>query len=306
MLVLPTSLVAIASSTAVSDPGEAWKIAMACATTDFAASTDSLATNIPSTTTLETFTTMLQPIPSSSSSLILSFLGIGAQQEVLGNNIHTLEDAWAVLSATFSRVSDILASAKASDFESIVDNPLVFLSTIAFVTASDMVPFVPCQPLAISLGARYGPWAFPVCVVGQTLAGILAFQSSRKVADTEQVQKVLESLGDEGKVRFQKFKTENLLGKNRGDNGNRDGTGSEEPRETLDDDEERTVFLALVGLRLAPFFPFSAGNYLLGGATDVGLRPFVLATILGCLLSNAVSVLVGMGGAELYMNAATN
>ena len=57
--------------------------------------------------------------------------------------------------------------------------------------------------------------------------------------------------------------------------------------------------LALIGLRLAPFFPFSAGNYLLGGTTSVPLRSFLAATLLGCLLSNFVSVSLGAaaGGA---------
>ena len=62
------------------------------------------------------------------------------------------------------------------------------------------------------------------------------------------------------------------------------------------------ILLALVGLRLAPFFPFSAGNYLLGGTTSVPLRLFVIAPLFGCLLSNFVSVSVGAGGAMLFAN----
>ena len=136
-------------------------------------------------------------------------------------------------------------------------------------------------------------------MVGQTLAGVLAFQSSRKVSDAKEVQKVLASLGETGKVSFQKFKTESLLGDGESESESESASGKSIS------EKERAVFFALVGLRLAPFFPFSAGNYLLGGATDVGLRPFVLATILGCTLSNAVSILVGMGGAELFMNTAS-
>lgn len=94
-------------------------------------------------------------------------------------------------------------------------------------------------------------------------------------ADSQQVHVVLESLGDEAKDKYNEFRA---LGKTQ--------------------DEEK-VLLALIGLRLAPFFPFSAGNYLLGGGTGVALKPFVLATILGCLLSNVLSVSVGIGGSEL-------
>ena len=193
-------------------------------------------------------------------------------------------------------------------------NPLIILSTIAFVTASDMIPFVPCQPLAISLGAKYGLWAFPVCVTGQTLAGILAFQSSRRISDSERIQEAFEALGNDGNQRFREFR-ESVLGGDKNDSNNNNNNDRDDGDSTtllLDDNDninskpgadvdERTVFFALVGLRLAPFFPFSAGNYLLGGATSVGIRPFVLATVLGCMVSNAASVLVGMGGAELFL-----
>jgi hypothetical protein len=312
MLVLPTSLVAIASSLAISDPSTAGTIAMISTAADFAASTDILANNILSATAVTTTTTTTASASDyfqsmlSSTSQVLSLLDSGTPQEILGSSINNPDnDVWGFLSATFSRVSETFASAKNSDFEfePIFDNPFAVLSTMALVTASDMVPFVPCQPLAISLGAKYGAYAFPVCVVGQTLAGVLAFQSSRKVSDAEQVQTVLESLGENGKLRFQKFRTESLLG---GSKDNVDGDIDIDSDIDGGATDERTVFFAMVGLRLAPFFPFSAGNYLLGGATDVGLRPFVLATILGCMLSNAVSVLVGMGGAELLMNTANN
>lgn len=192
-------------------------------------------------------------------------------------------------------------------------NPWVILSTVAFVTASDMIPFVPCQPLAISLGAKYGLWAFPICVVGQTLAGVLAFSGSRKVSDSQQLQDTLDSLGENGAQKFLEFR-ETLLKKKTVKNDvprttdmTRDKSILETYKEEGDEEvmDEKAVFLALVGLRLAPFFPFSAGNYLLGGGTTVGLRPFVFATILGCLLSNAASVLAGMGGAELFLSNAT-
>lgn len=155
----------------------------------------------------------------------------------------------------------------------------VLVSSLLVVTASDMVPFVPCQPLAISLGATLGIWAYPICVTGQTMAGILAFLSSRKAADSDQVQQVLNRLdSEEAKDKFQELRQ---LGTTEG---------------------EDKVLLALIGLRLAPFFPFSAGNYLLGGGTGVGLRPFIIATIFGCLLSNLLSVSVGIGGSGLLQS----
>lgn len=124
-----------------------------------------------------------------------------------------------------------------------------------------------------------GVWAFPICVTGQALAGILAFSFARRAADSQHLAEVLNSLGDEARTEFQNFRK----------------LGSTE--------SEEKVLLALIGLRLAPFFPFSAGNYLLGGGTSVGLKPFVVATLVGCLLSNFLSVSVGIGGSELLQQS---
>ena len=132
--------------------------------------------------------------------------------------------------------------------------------------------------------------------MGQTLAGVLAFHSSRTVAKVAQVQQMLASLGDAGRLRFQKFQLQSRLGEG-GDDAT-GGGGAAEP--------ERTVLCALVGLRLAPFFPFLAGYYLLGGATEVGFWPFVVATLLGCTVSNAISILLGMGGADLLRTTASH
>lgn len=160
--------------------------------------------------------------------------------------------------------------------------PLSALSTVALVTASDMIPFVPCQPLAVALGSQLGIWAFPICVVGQTLAGTIAFTTARRVTDdissttNERANEILNSLGDDARGKFETFR--------------RLGT----------DAKEGTVLLALIGLRLAPFFPFSAGNYLLGSATGVALRPFLIATVFGCFLSNFLSVAIGITGGEVF------
>eukprot|EP00586_Coscinodiscus_wailesii_P014165 CAMPEP_0172506004 /NCGR_PEP_ID=MMETSP1066-20121228/191090_1 /TAXON_ID=671091 /ORGANISM="Coscinodiscus wailesii, Strain CCMP2513" /LENGTH=188 /DNA_ID=CAMNT_0013282845 /DNA_START=108 /DNA_END=676 /DNA_ORIENTATION=+ len=146
------------------------------------------------------------------------------------------------------------------------------VTSFAIVTASDMVPFVPCQPIAIALSAKLGLAAYPILVVGQTVAGVLAFQASRKTANSKIVADALNSLDVETAKKFEEFRR---LG----------GT-----------EDESKVLAALIGLRLAPFFPFSAGNYLLGGATSVNIRPFLIATLFGCALSNVLNVSVGVGG----------
>lgn len=163
------------------------------------------------------------------------------------------------------------------------NNPLYsILGSYLLVTASDMVPFVPCQPLAIALGAKLGfPLAFPITSAGQTTAGVLAFTLARRAVDKEKIRDYAAKLEPEALAKFEEFQRLSAGG-------------------TKQDD--RNVLLALIGLRLAPFFPFSAGNYLLGSATAVPLSLFTLATLFGCLLSNFISTSIGAGGAAAVLH----
>jgi uncharacterized membrane protein YdjX (TVP38/TMEM64 family) len=162
------------------------------------------------------------------------------------------------------------------------DHPLAaIVGSYMLVSISDMVPFVPCQPLAIALGAKLGfALAFPITLAGQTTAGILAFSAARRAASSDFVTDASIKLDEETMAKFEEFQRM---------------TGTEE-------NDNRTILLALVGLRLAPFFPFSAGNYLLGGATTVPLPLFAIATLFGCILSNLVSTSVGAGGAVMLQH----
>lgn len=157
---------------------------------------------------------------------------------------------------------------------------ITMLGSYCIVTASDMVPFVPCQPLAIALGAKLGfSVAFPITLIGQTTAGVLAFSGARKAANSAIAQNVATSnLSEEALDKL------------------------DELRHMTDAEEQgdRKILLALIGLRLAPFFPFSAGNYLLGSTTSVPLRLFIIATLLGCIASNLLSVSIGAGGAMIF------
>jgi uncharacterized membrane protein YdjX (TVP38/TMEM64 family) len=156
------------------------------------------------------------------------------------------------------------------------------LSTIVasyvLVTCGDMIPFVPCQPLAVALGAKLGWLAFPITSFGQLTAGILSFTSARQLSKSV--------LADEEAITSSKLSPEAIQ-------------KLEDFRKltTQEEQGDMKILYALIGLRLAPFFPFSAGNYLLGASTDVPLRLFFLATLFGCLLSNFISVSAGAGGA---------
>eukprot|EP00980_Cylindrotheca_fusiformis_P021258 scaffold8177_cov106-Cylindrotheca_fusiformis.AAC.10 len=161
-----------------------------------------------------------------------------------------------------------------------------FAATIlsyGIVTAADMVPFLPCQPLAIALGAQLGfRLAFPITTLGQTTAGILAFSAARKAANSDLANDMATTkLSPKALEKLQEFRSMTDAG----------------------EQGDVRILLALIGLRLAPFFPFSAGNYLLGGTTSVPLRLFIVATLLGCIASNLLSVSIGAGGAMVFFSS---
>lgn len=167
----------------------------------------------------------------------------------------------------------------------ITQHPLItILASYFLVTAADTVPFLPCQPLAIALGAKLGWVAFPITVIGQTTAGVLAFTAARQavsnsvISEEDAMSKT--KLSPEAMQKLQEFRKMTVA--------------------TEEGQSDTKMLLTLIGLRLAPFFPFSAGNYLLGGATLVPLRLFFVATLFGCVLSNFVSVSVGAAGATIF------
>ena len=169
------------------------------------------------------------------------------------------------------------------------------LTSYCLVTACDMIPFVPCQPLAIALGAKLGfSIAFPITALGQCTAGILAFTSARQLSNN-----MTNNTSDKvsGKKKTTIYSTDKL---------SPEALQKLQEFRSLTSTEEQgniKILLALIGLRLAPFFPFSAGNYLLGGTTSVPLSLFSVATLFGCLLSNFLSVSLGSAGGALLLSS---
>ena len=164
-------------------------------------------------------------------------------------------------------------------------SPWTALVAYLLVTLSDCIPFVPCQPIAAALGASLGfERALPIAVLGQTTAGVLAFAAARGAAEAGAVGEAMRGLSPQAAEKFDELRK---IG----------GVASSERADGKGVGGDGRVLMALVGLRLAPFWPFSAGNYLLGGATGVSFRSFLLATLLGSVLSNSISVGIGAGGA---------
>lgn len=198
-----------------------------------------------------------------------------------GLDSNLLAEAADMLPNVYDGVLSKLISPDTGDNHSLV----TIVGSYLLVTASDMVPFVPCQPLAIALGAKLGfSLAFPITTAGQTSAGVLAFLAARRAAGSDLVQTASNQLNPQAMAEFEKFQR----------------------LTSREEQDDQTILLGLIGLRLLPIFPFSAGNYLLGGTTAVPLSLFVIATLFGCVLSNLLSTGVGAGGAEVIFHHLSN
>ncbi len=218
---------------------------------------------------------MLLPISLQSSLELPSaqYAAIETAGPILAKGLVTQEDIVNPIFSLPPLLNDVLANMDVSQ------NPAATIfASYCLVTAADMIPFVPCQPLAVALGAKLGfALAFPITAIGQTTAGILAFSAARKAANTDFAKETVQ-LNPEAMQKLEDL---------------RKLTSAEEQGDSK-------ILLALIGLRLAPFFPFSAGNYLLGGTTVVPLRLFIVATLMGCIASNFLSVTIGAGGAMIF------
>lgn len=153
------------------------------------------------------------------------------------------------------------------------NNPFLF---VPLVTLSDMIPFVPCQPIAVALGSTIGWIALPICAAGQLLAALFSFIIARKSTESTAAQNAFDTLPPNAKKILERIK-------------------NTEPNDVGEPDNSLQTFATLIALRFSPF-PFSAGNYVIGSLTNVGLRSFGFATAIGCIMSNFASVGVGVQG----------
>lgn len=137
------------------------------------------------------------------------------------------------------------------------------LGVVAFIGLYVVITVVmgPAAGLTLIAGLVYGAWGFPLVVGAATLAATTAFLIGRYVA-RDRVAKMTEN---NDKLR--------ALNKAVSQEG-----------------------WKVVGLmRLSPVFPFGLQNYLFS-VTDIGLLPFVLATLFGIMPGTALYVYIGSLG----------
>ncbi|WP_245516747.1 TVP38/TMEM64 family protein, partial [Methylobacterium segetis] len=128
-----------------------------------------------------------------------------------------------------------------------------------FVVATLLV--VPCTPLTIAAGVAFGWWSLPIVLAAATLGSVLAFAAGRTLLQ-DRVRALIE------RRPAMKATVEAV------------GEGG---------------WQLLTLMRLSPFVPFNAQNYILA-ITDVRPGAFLVSTILGMLPGTLVCVYLGVIG----------
>ena len=124
--------------------------------------------------------------------------------------------------------------------------PLLFIVTYVIVTLS----FLPATPLSLIGGAVFGAWFGSLYILlGAALGATLAFVLARFILREWVVTQLVK--------RFPKI-------------------------QEYDTQLEKNGFSTVLFLRLIPLFPFNGLNFVLG-VTNVSLREYVLATVLGII-----------------------
>jgi uncharacterized membrane protein YdjX (TVP38/TMEM64 family) len=124
-----------------------------------------------------------------------------------------------------------------------------------------VVLLVPAAPMTLAAGVAFGAWAFPLVLAAATVGATLAFLVARYVA-RGRLTKYLEK-----RARLRAVD------------------------KAVSDEGWKVVML----MRLSPLVPFNLQNYLFG-ATDIRLRPYALATLVGMIPGTILYVYLGAAG----------
>ncbi|WP_236960318.1 TVP38/TMEM64 family protein [Methylobacterium durans] len=128
-----------------------------------------------------------------------------------------------------------------------------------FVVATLLV--IPCTPLTIAAGVAFGWWSLPIVLAAATVGSVLAFVAGRTL------------LQDRVRALIARRPAMKATVEAVGEGG----------------------WQLLTLMRLSPFVPFNAQNYVLG-ITDVRAGAFLVSTLLGMLPGTVVCVYLGVIG----------
>ncbi|KAG1669889.1 hypothetical protein FOA52_002415 [Chlamydomonas sp. UWO 241] len=168
---------------------------------------------------------------------------------LLPGNAHAAEALSGGLLETFKDFLDFVENSGTS-------GAVIF---VLVVTALEMVPLLPTQPLTISAGLIFGAGkGSALIILAAMLAAVGAFLISRGVGRSLAEKVVVKEAGEHGPVQAKIAEVTRAI---------RQGG----PWQQL---------TAVLLMRLTPVVPFSAANYVLG-MTPIGLPAYIVATFLG-------------------------
>lgn len=164
--------------------------------------------------------------------------------------------------------------------------PLGPAAFILAVASLECVPLLPTQPLSLASGLLFGAQKGALCMLtGTTLAALLAFALARGVGRPLAEKIIRHEMSESG-----------------GHGGNGGGSSRSTVQSKLQEGVaaiENGTFWQQAGavfvLRMTPFVPFSASNYILG-LSPLPLPPYVLGTTVGMAFWSCVYA--SLGGAS--------
>ncbi len=149
--------------------------------------------------------------------------------------------------------------------------PLAFIATVAI---AESIPLMPTQPLSLASGLLFGTQKGAACMlIGTTLASLIAFTIARGV----------------GRPLAERILRHEMKGVEVDSEGTRVASGTKgfsvqaklmEATEAIENGTFNQQFFAVFVLRMTPFIPFSASNYMLG-LSPLPLTPYVSGTVAG-------------------------
>mmetsp|Transcript_35386 Transcript_35386/g.67691 ORF Transcript_35386/g.67691 Transcript_35386/m.67691 type:complete len:274 (-) Transcript_35386:128-949(-) len=156
-----------------------------------------------------------------------------------------------------------------------------------FICAMEMIPFVPCGPIAMTAGLLYGTTkGLLTHILGQEAAALGAFLVGRllvrralgwtKLLKGEPAPRSVQRQRNYNCTSVWRLQAKLVL-----------------VLDGMDKSSFRRQFLTFLLLRQSPLVPFSICNYTVGALTRLPLLPYALGTLIGCIPGNLVWVSVG-------------
>jgi uncharacterized membrane protein YdjX (TVP38/TMEM64 family) len=165
--------------------------------------------------------------------------------------------------------------------------PIAFIATVAI---AESIPLMPTQPLSLASGLLFGAQKGAACMlVGTTLASLIAFTIARGVG-RPLAEKILRH-----EMKGVEVDPDGNTSTSTSSNGFFVQTKLMEATEAIENGSFWQQTGAVFILRMTPFMPFSASNYMLG-LSPLPMTPYVTGTVAGMFFWSCIYA--SFGGAS--------